>query len=221
MHLLRRAEPPSSPASSPAAPTAPSGESAVVALRADAPVPYAASRIRMFSSTTEYALRAMVYLASLHGESVPSERISEATKVPPGYISKVMRDLVVARLVESQRGPNGGFTLARPPEAITVLDVVDAVTPLQRIESCPLGNPTHLNLCPLHRRLDQAIASIQEAFRGTTLAEVSTPAKRGEGPSCSALTISAAMRAPAPAAAAAPKSPAKKAAAKKSPGRRS
>jgi Rrf2 family nitric oxide-sensitive transcriptional repressor len=156
---------------------------------------------RMFSSTTEYALRASVFLASLNGDSASSERISEATKVPPGYISKVMRDLVVARLVESQRGPNGGFTLSRDPSSITVLDVVNAVTPIQRIESCPLGNPTHLNLCPLHRRLDDAIASIQEAFRKTTLAEVSTPHKPGaKSPQCAALTVSAAMRASTPVA---------------------
>jgi Rrf2 family nitric oxide-sensitive transcriptional repressor len=161
------------------------------------PAQAAPGRLRMFSSTTEYALRAAVFLASLGGESASSERIAEATKVPPGYISKVMRDLVVARLVESQRGPNGGFTLARDPAAITVLDVVNAVTPLQRIESCPLGNPTHLNLCPLHRRLDDAIASIQDAFRKTTLAEVSTPGSRTASPQCGALTVSATMKAPA------------------------
>lgn len=179
---------------------------------APAPARPPTSAHRMFSSTTEYALRASVFLASLNGESASSERISEATKVPPGYISKVMRDLVVARLVESQRGPNGGFTLARDPAAITVLDVVNAVTPLQRIESCPLGNPTHLNLCPLHKRLDEAIASIQDAFRKTTLAEVSTPAKSGgKSPQCAGLTVSAAMKAPAKGAAkpkpASPRSP--------------
>jgi Rrf2 family transcriptional regulator, nitric oxide-sensitive transcriptional repressor len=160
----------------------------------------AQTRIRMFSSTTEYALRASVFLASMKGESASSERIAESTKVPAGYISKVMRDLVVAGLVESQRGPNGGFTLARDPSAITVLDVVDAVTPLQRIQSCPLGNPSHLNLCPLHRRLDEAIASIQDAFRKTTLAEVSEPSAKGQvkGPQCGALTVSAALKTSVP-----------------------
>lgn len=145
---------------------------------------------RMFSNTTEYALRAAVYVASLGGQSVRSERIAEVTKVPSGYISKVMRDLVVAGLVTSQRGPNGGFALARPAEAISVLDVVNAVTPIHRITSCPLGNPEHLNLCPLHRRLDDAIAGIERAFSATTLAEIvgGSPA-RGAGPSCAALTI--------------------------------
>ncbi|MFO0826607.1 MAG: Rrf2 family transcriptional regulator [Phycisphaerales bacterium] len=144
--------------------------------------------VSMFSSTSEYALRAAVHLASLHGEPATSERIAEATKVPPGYISKVMRDLVVAEIVSSQRGPNGGFTLARPPESITVLDVVNAVTPIQRIRSCPLGNPAHVHLCPLHKRLDDAIAGIEAAFASTTIAQLVAP-DQAAGERCGALTV--------------------------------
>lgn len=129
----------------------------------------------ILSSTTEYALRAAVHLASIHGEAANSERIAEATKVPSGYLSKVMRDLVVAGVASSQRGPNGGFVLARDPSKISILEVIEAVTPLQRIRSCPLGNPAHLTLCPLHRKLDDAIEGIQSAFASTTLADLLEP----------------------------------------------
>ncbi|MBM4111792.1 MAG: Rrf2 family transcriptional regulator [Phycisphaerae bacterium] len=133
------------------------------------------------SSTTEYALRAAVFLASIPGDAANSERIAERTKVPSGYISKVMRDLVVAGIVSSQRGPNGGFALARDASRISVLEVVDAVTPLRRIRACPLGNPEHLSLCPLHRRLDDAIATIQKAFADTSLADLlDAGTRRGE-----------------------------------------
>lgn len=142
----------------------------------------------MLTSTTEYALRAATFLASHAGESASGERIAAATKVPAGYISKVMRDLVVAGLVGSQRGPNGGFTLARPPELISVLEVVNAVAPLQRIRSCPLGNPAHLALCPMHRRLDDAVAAIEATFGATSLAQLMAPTP-GAGPQCAALTV--------------------------------
>jgi len=135
----------------------------------------------MISSTTEYALRAAVYLASIGNEAASSERIAEHTKVPPGYISKVMRDLVVAGIVSSQRGPNGGFALARDVAKISILEVVDAVTPLRRIRSCPLGNSEHLALCPLHHRLDDAIATIQKAFADTSLADLLNPGSRRAG----------------------------------------
>ena len=124
----------------------------------------------MLSQTFEYALRAMMHLAGLNGEAATSQRIARQTKVPTGYISKVMRDLVVAGLVDSYRGRGGGFSLARPPEGITILDVLNAVDPIKRVAKCPIDNPAHANLCGFHRRLDGAICQIQSVFGGTTLA---------------------------------------------------
>jgi Rrf2 family transcriptional regulator, nitric oxide-sensitive transcriptional repressor len=126
----------------------------------------------MFSQTVEYALRAMMFLATIDGQAANSERIARQTRVPAGYLSKLMRDLVLADLVTSFRGPNGGFMLARLPEKISIYDVVCAVQPLQRIRKCPLGNPQHKTLCALHRRLDDALASIETTFRQTSLAEL-------------------------------------------------
>lgn len=131
----------------------------------------------MLSQTTEYALRAVMHLSTLPREqAATSQVIADHTQVPKGYLSKVLRDLVVAGVVTSVRGPSGGFILARPPEAITILDVVNAVDPIKRIDKCPLGNPAHVNLCPLHRRLDQAIASVERGFRETTLDDLREPA---------------------------------------------
>jgi Rrf2 family nitric oxide-sensitive transcriptional repressor len=127
----------------------------------------------MISLTMEYALRALAHLASVPAEtSLNSEALAAATHVPKGYLSKIMRDLVLANLVKSQRGPNGGFTIARPPDTISVLEVVNAVDPIQRIKKCPLGRPDHTTLCPLHRRLDDAVALIESRFAETTVAEL-------------------------------------------------
>ena len=65
------------------------------------------------------------------------------------------------------------MTLARSPEELTILDVVNAVDPIRRIQTCPLGLASHgIRLCPLHKRMDNALAMVEEAFRSTTLAEV-------------------------------------------------
>jgi Rrf2 family protein len=127
----------------------------------------------MFSQTSEYALRVVVYLASLDGRLATIPQIAQATRTPEGYLAKVLRSLALGELVRSQRGPQGGSVLARPAEQITVFDVVQAVDPIQRITTCPLGMKSHgVNLCPLHRRLDQAIAMVEDAFRRTTIAEI-------------------------------------------------
>lgn len=126
----------------------------------------------MLSQTVEYALRAMIYLASFGDSAVNCETLSGQTRVPAGYLSKVMRDLVCANLVRSYRGPHGGFTIARHPDTISLLDVVNAVDPIHRISNCPLDNPLHTALCPLHRRLDDAIEHVERTFRETSLGSV-------------------------------------------------
>ena len=135
----------------------------------------------MFSRTTEYALRAVVYLASQSGEARTIGQIAEATRVVPDYLSKVMQNLRRAGLVHSQRGLHGGFTLGVPPDELTVYDVVQAVDPIRRIEKCPLGIKDHINLCPLHRRLDEAMDMVERALKASTIAELLVEPARARG----------------------------------------
>jgi Rrf2 family nitric oxide-sensitive transcriptional repressor len=135
----------------------------------------------MISQTAEYALRAVTYLACQEAVEPPTTaQISRATKVPCNYLAKVLRSLSRAGLVHSQRGPGGGHKLARDPAKLTVLQVINAVDPLARIQSCPLGLEHHRDLCPLQRRLDSAIAMVQEAFSTTTIAELVPSPKRNK-----------------------------------------
>lgn len=127
----------------------------------------------MLSKTAEYALRAVVVLAASEREPMLAPKIAEKTMVPQAYLSKVLQTLVRADLVISQRGLGGGFALARPASEIMVIDVIDAVDPIRRIENCPLSIDSHDgNLCPLHRRLDEAIASIREVFSSSNILEL-------------------------------------------------
>ncbi len=141
----------------------------------------------MFSQTAEYALRAMVALACMHPDSAQSsEAMADRTKVPRHYLSKILRDLSDAGLVFAQRGPNGGFQLTRSPNDISILDVVNAVEPIGRIHKCPLGNPAHVKLCPLHRRLDDAMLMVEKSLGSTSLAEIRDTQTRSQS-TCGAL----------------------------------
>lgn len=124
---------------------------------------------KMLSQTAEYALRAMVALAAT-GEARTAQEIAVDSHVPLDYLSKVLGLLSRAGLVRSQRGRGGGFQAARSSTELTVLAVVSAVDPLRRIKTCPLGLVAHgENLCPLHRKLDDAVRSVEEAFASTTI----------------------------------------------------
>lgn len=127
----------------------------------------------MLSRTTEYALRAAIYLAKAGAENVTAQVIAEATKVPEGYLSKVLNTLARARIVSSQRGPSGGFALTIPPTELTMLRVVEAVEPLPRIKACPLNIAEHSGeLCPLHAVLAGLVDAIETTLSNTTIAQL-------------------------------------------------
>lgn len=127
----------------------------------------------MFSQTVEYALRAVVYLASAESAARTTDQIAAATLVPRAYLSKVLQGLRRSGIITSQRGVGGGTMLTRSPAEVTILEVVNAVEPIQRIRTCPLGLAAHgVHLCPLHHRLDSALAMVEAAFAKTTLAEI-------------------------------------------------
>jgi Rrf2 family protein len=126
----------------------------------------------MLSRTAEYALRAVVWLSDHPESSVSGPALATATQVPADYLSKVMQCLVRAGLVEAQRGKNGGFSLTSPPDEVTILDVINAVEPVRRIRSCPLGLPGHESLCPLHRSLDNIAGQLERAYRGIRLSDL-------------------------------------------------
>ena len=127
----------------------------------------------MISQTTEYALRAVVYLAQHADESWTTKQIAAATRVPAGYLSKVLQGLSRAGLINSQRGRHGGFQLTGDPNELSVLEVVNAVEPIRRITRCPLNLASHgVDLCPLHKTLDETIGLVEQRFGQTKVAQL-------------------------------------------------
>ncbi len=127
----------------------------------------------MLSQTTEYALRAMACLAYSPDELTPTPRLAELTLVPPNYLAKVLQSLAQAGLITGRRGVGGGYRLARPAEEISLLDVVNAIDPVERIRTCPLGLPNHgSNLCALHTCVDEAARQFIENFKSVRLSHL-------------------------------------------------
>ena len=126
----------------------------------------------MISQTCEYALRSIVFLAEHADQPQTIREVASATGVPSEYLAKVLANLKRAGIAQAKRGLHGGYTLAVAPERLTILDVINAVDPIQRIRQCPIGRSDHVGLCPLHRRLDEALARIEQSFAATTVAEI-------------------------------------------------
>lgn len=133
----------------------------------------------MISSTATYALRAVVYLASQSDGYVGRSEISDATCVPHEYLLKVLNLLDKGGIVESRRGPGGGYRLRKPAGDLTSLEVVLAVDSIPRITTCPLGIAGHKKLCPLHQLLDEAAKRVEAAFAEVRISEL-LPRKRAK-----------------------------------------
>lgn len=102
----------------------------------------------------DYALRAVMFLSGLNGNQKASTSfIAEKQQIPPSFLAKIVSQLSIAGLIQTSRGARGGVSLAKPPEEISVLDVIEAIDgPVMLNQcaidpaSCPFGDT-----CPLQK----------------------------------------------------------------------
>jgi Rrf2 family nitric oxide-sensitive transcriptional repressor len=132
----------------------------------------------LISLTAEYGLRAIVALAR-ESEPMATEKLAEVTQVPVDYLYKILQQLARHGLVRSSRGAGGGYRLVVSVAKLSVLEVLRAVDPPRRILTCPLRLREHETLlCPLHKRLDDALAVMEKTFAKTMVAELITDRRR-------------------------------------------
>jgi Rrf2 family protein len=132
--------------------------------------------VQILSQTAEYAVRAVVYLASAEpGRLVRVGEVAEAIGVPQNYLSKTLHQLVRAGVLASTRGPAGGFRLASPAERMTLVDVV---APFDSLEprGCLLGRPvcSDRTACPAHWRWKPVTQSARDFLEHTTVADLAS-----------------------------------------------
>ena len=127
-----------------------------------------------FTRTTEYALRALGYMASREGEMLSADQLHAKLKIPKKYLQRLLTDLKRSGLLKSERGRNGGFTLSRRTADITLAEIVHAVEGTrQRPEcffgfaKCALDAP-----CAMHDVWMRSQNTVREALHTTRLADI-------------------------------------------------
>jgi len=117
------------------------------------------------NQATDYAFRAVLYLSRLpRGQVVEARLIAGEENIPMRFLLKIFRLLTRAGIVESFRGVNGGYALARPPADITMLDVIEAIEGPIKINRCLISpeecSKKFSRKCPVH----QALFMVQQAL---------------------------------------------------------
>jgi Rrf2 family iron-sulfur cluster assembly transcriptional regulator len=130
---------------------------------------------QLLPQTAEYALRAMTCIASKAKNSpVRSKDLVEHTHIPEAYLAKVLRKLVEAGLLTSQKGHGGGFELARDAVEIRFVDILRAVEVDPALRHCAFGFPKcdASRPCPLHDHYEQLQRHYLAWAARATLADV-------------------------------------------------
>lgn len=125
----------------------------------------------------DYAVRAILYLAQLGvNQKASTSQIAEDQEIPLSFLAKIIAQLSVAGLLQTMRGARGGVLLARPPEEISLLDVVEAIDGPIMLNECVSGEydcPMHE--CPMRTVWSAAQADLVERLRNTNFAQFIKP----------------------------------------------
>ncbi|MBI4558402.1 MAG: Rrf2 family transcriptional regulator [Candidatus Hydrogenedentes bacterium] len=106
------------------------------------------------SQASKYALQAILFMAQQPTESKQSKEIAEALRIPRHFLAKILQDLSKRGLLQSSKGPGGGFKLAQPADETRLIDVVQAIEGNRFGAGCALGLPecSETDPCPLHNQ---------------------------------------------------------------------
>jgi Rrf2 family protein len=129
----------------------------------------------VFSSTTEYAIRAVIYIAEREGASpVSAGTIATALDAPVNYLAKTLHGLVRGGLLESTRGKGGGFRLVDPADKVSLLAVASVFDRIDERPRCLLGRPQCRDdqPCAMHQRWKPLAEGFAEFLRETTVADL-------------------------------------------------
>lgn len=124
---------------------------------------------------TDYGIRAMIHLAQRPDDVVKADQIADSEGVPRNFVPQVLQDLQRAGLVASRPGRNGGYSLAKEAEAISILDIIEALGGGNQAEvECALreGPCDAAHLCAMHWVWSEARSALEAKLREANLARV-------------------------------------------------
>lgn len=128
-----------------------------------------------FSKACELGIQAVLFL-SIKKEKVifNAEEISKELKVPKEFVSKVLQKLTYHGIVGSKKGKSGGFYLAKNPNLIRLIDIIEAIDGLDIFKSCVLGFPgcSNDNPCPVHEKWGKLRDEAYKMFSEETLSQL-------------------------------------------------
>jgi Rrf2 family iron-sulfur cluster assembly transcriptional regulator len=137
----------------------------------------------LFSRQCEYALQAVLYLAlKPDGVRTPIRDLAKRIQIPHHFLAKILQQLVYKGLLVSQKGPTGGFALAKAPKAITLYNIVEAIDGVAFTTNCILGFPecSGKNPCAVHDTWGNMREELKSVLLNKNVAQMAKEMKKPE-----------------------------------------
>lgn len=141
----------------------------------------------MLSNSCKYGIRAVVYLASRHTrENIGIKEISKDLGLPSPFLAKILQQLARNKILVSVKGPNGGFSLKKKPESITMLDIVKIIDGDDLFKNCLIHDGScaetkkNRKACPVHDGYSGIRSEITSLFRKKTIADLARTADESD-----------------------------------------
>ncbi len=129
----------------------------------------------MFSKTCEYAIRAVLFIAqkSKDGNKVSIKEIAKGINSPEYFIAKILQDLSRKKMIQSAKGPNGGFYLNKQSLRYSLADVVKTIDGDAIFSGCGLGleHCSEARPCPIHNKFKKIRKELYDMLRSARLGE--------------------------------------------------
>jgi len=134
----------------------------------------------MLSNSCKYGIRAVIYLALHQSEKncIGIKEIAGDLGLPTPFLAKILQQLAKQKLLNSIKGPNGGFSLLKKPESITMYDIVKTIDGEELFTNCIIHDSTCMSLsenkkfCAVHDDYEHIRKQLFELFKKKTIAEL-------------------------------------------------
>ena len=131
--------------------------------------------MKLISQGAQYAISAIIALSKQpEGQTVSAADLAKPLNCPAAYLSQVLSKLKPSGIIKSQRGLKGGVFLAKSPQEISLMDVIEAIDGTAFFKNCFLGieGCGHIEPCPFHDVWSKERVKIQEWLKNTNFSEV-------------------------------------------------
>lgn len=125
----------------------------------------------ILAKTTSYALRILIFMASMEDELISAQSLHDSLKIRKQYLRHILTNLSKNGFIKSSRGRNGGYEFARSPKKIFVSEIIDAIEGFESFDACILGEPdcTRAEFCEMHIIWAELKTKMVSTFKTTSL----------------------------------------------------